>query len=432
MTSNPWTATGPYPAHHVLQASSCASERQLSGLTILKNADLYAPGHLGSNDVLIAGERIVSIAPQIDSPTPGTEVVDLGGARVVPGLVDGHLHQIGGCGLEGYASRAPEIWAGEIAAAGITTSVATPGIENLTKNMDAVLAKAHALETDGLSTYAFIGGFRKPFMSVTGSVRRDLYLIEKIIGIKIALGDAVASRFTEFELIELAAELEWACQATGKACIMHTHLGSLDDPAGQLLDTIRHSNAAPERFQATHGNNTRATLAASVELAKAGCVVDLNPLLDPERGYRKSIGVRDAVPFLLDANVELSMLTMSTDANASVPWKRPDGTRGPYLKYLESLWQGVIELVERAGLPFEDVLPLVTANPARVLRLRQKGRIEVDMDADLLVLDAQSRISDVYSRGALVVQSTRPLIRSMYESEGAVADRTTRTPSGSR
>ena len=388
----------------------------MSSLTLLKNADVYAPAHLGQRDILVAAGQVVAIEPLIDSAHyPHAHVVDLNNARVVPGLVDGHLHQIGGCGLEGYNSRAPEIWAGEIAAAGITTSVATPGIENLTKNMDGVLAKAYALEADGLSAFAFIGGFRKPFMSVTGSVRRDLYLVEKIIGVKVALGDAVASRFTDPELVELAAELEWAARATGKACIMHAHLGSLPDPAAQLLHAIRQSNASPERFQATHGNNTQATLAAAVELTREGCVVDLNPLLDPERGVTRSIGVRDAVPFLLDAGVELSMLTMSTDANASVPRKRADGTRGPYLKHLGTLWEGVMELVERAKLPFEDVLPLATSNPARVLQLHGKGRIDLGMDADLIVLDSDNRIRNVYARGALVVEDTRPLIRSMYE-----------------
>ena len=44
----------------------------------------------------------------------------------MPGLVDGHVHVIGGGGNEGYASRIPELWVGELVEAGITTVVAPP------------------------------------------------------------------------------------------------------------------------------------------------------------------------------------------------------------------------------------------------------------------------------------------------------------------
>lgn len=389
----------------------------MSTLTLLQNAEVFAPERLGVTDVLVAGRSVVALGQNLSvSGLPDVTTVDLTGRTLVPGLIDGHLHHIGGCGLAGYSSRAPELWAGELALAGITTSVATPGIETLTKNMDAVLAKAYALEQDGLSTYAFLGGFRKPFLTLTGSIRRDLYLIEKLIGIKVALGDAVASRFSDDELADLAAELEWSSRATDKACIMHAHLGGLPDPAAQLMHAIKHSTAAPERFQATHGNNTEETLAASVELTKAGCVVDLNPLLDPVRGVARSIGTRHAVPQLLDAGVELSMLTMSTDGNANVPKLRQDGSRGPYLKNLGTLWEGTVELVTEAGLTLEQALPLVTSNPARVLRLEaSKGRIGVGLDADLLVLDGALQITDVYAKGAQVVRDRQPLVSSMYE-----------------
>lgn len=38
------------------------------------------------------------------------------------------------------------------------------------------------------------------------------------------------------------------------------------------------------------------------------------------------------------------------------------------------------------GWPLDDVLPLVTANPARILKLPSKGQIAVGCDADILLL----------------------------------------------
>lgn len=388
----------------------------MSTITLLQNATVYAPKRLGVTNVLVGGRSILAIGAELNADgILGAAVVDLTGKTVVPGLVDGHLHQIGGCGLQGYASRAPELWTGELALAGITTSVATPGMDTLTKNMESVLAKVYALESDGLSAYAFLGGGRRPYQTLTGSIRKDLFVIEKLVGVKVFLGESAASRYTNDELIDLASELEWSARTTSKACLLHAHLGETEDPAVQLLFTIKNSSAAPERFQATHGNYTEHTMTASLELARAGCVVDLNPLLDPRAGVMAAIGVQEALPRLLQAGIDPAMLTMSTDGNANVPRLQPDGSRGPYVKNLGSLWAAIAELVNDIGMKLEDVLPLVTSNPARVLHLGEKGHVRTGADADLLVLDSNLQIVDVYAKGRRVVGDGAPLIESMYE-----------------
>ena len=392
----------------------------MSDLTLLRNATVFAPQKLGVTNVLLGGRSILAINGELNvDGIPEATVVDLAGKTLVPGLVDGHLHQIGGCGLQGYASRGPELWTGELALAGITTSVAAPGMDMLTKNMESVLAKVYALESDGLSAYAFLGGGRRPYQTLTDSIRKDLFLIEKLIGVKVFLGEGAASRYTNDELIDLASELEWSARTTSKACLLHAHLGETEDPAAQLLFAVRKSQAAPERFQATHGNYTEHTMSASVELAKAGCAVDLNPLLDPRAGVLDAIGVQEALPRLLQEGVDPTMLTMSTDGNANVPRLRPDGSRGPYVKNLGSLWGATVELVKEIGMKLEDVLPLVTSNPARVLQLADKGGIRPGAYADLLVLDGALQIIDVYAQGKRFVGDGLPLVQSMYEDHPA-------------
>lgn len=55
------------------------------------------------------------------------------------------------------------------------------------------------------------------------------------------------------------------------------------------------------------------------------------------------------------------------------------------------------------GWPLEQVLPLLTRNPAHVLKLRGKGRLQVGADADLLALDtATLEVTHVVARGVLV------------------------------
>lgn len=50
-----------------------------------------ALGTLAEGDVLVEGERIAAIGPRLDAPE-GAEIVDAGGAIVMPGFVNAHMH----------------------------------------------------------------------------------------------------------------------------------------------------------------------------------------------------------------------------------------------------------------------------------------------------------------------------------------------------
>jgi beta-aspartyl-dipeptidase (metallo-type) len=63
----------------------------------------------------------------------------------------------------------------------------------------------------------------------------------------------------------------------------------------------------------------------------------------------------------------------------------------------------------------EQALSFVTSNPARVLGLARKGQVRVGGDADLLVVDDDLRIVDVFARGRRMVADGEALVRSMYE-----------------
>lgn len=387
----------------------------MSELCIVRNAHLFAPEDIGVRDLLLAGERVVAIEEKLDLGGLSAVEVDAAGRRVTPGLVDGHLHVIGGGGNEGYASRIPELWVGELALAGITTVVAPPGLDMVAKNLEGLLAKTYALNNEGISAYAMVGGFQRPFRSITGSLLGDIFTIEKIIGVKVALGEVKATAFRDDELVELASQLHYLAGATGKACVLHAHLGQSANPAGQFLHAMRTSGVPAHRFQATHCNYTEHTMQAAIEVAAAGGYVDFNPILTPEFGHPHAVPAAAAVARSLTDGVDPTLVTMTTDGNASVPVLLPDGTRDSYEKSLDWLWDTVVELVNDHGLPLEQALSFVTRNPAKVLGLDRKGRIRVGGDADLLVLDDNLRIVDVFARGRRLVADGEALVRSMYE-----------------
>lgn len=388
----------------------------MSELIVVRGAQVFAPEDLGVRDVLVAGEKVVALDADLDLGRLDVTEIDAAGHRVVPGLIDGHLHIVGGGGNEGYASRIPELWTGELAAGGITTAVAPPGLDMVAKNLEGILAKAYALESEGLTTHMMVGGFQRPFQTVTGSILRDIFTIEKIIGVKIALGETRATRFQEHELIELAAQLHWLSGATGKAGLLHAHLGHSTGPADQLLHTMRRSGVPPERFQATHCNYTSDTMQAAVDVAAGGGFVDFNPVLTPTFGHPDATPAAPAILQSLSAGVDSSRITMTTDGNASVPITLEDGTHGAYEKSLTWMWDAVVELVSEGGIPLPQALSYATTNPARALRLEaRKGRVRVGGDADLLVIGPDLRIEHVIARGRQLVDGGQPTVMSLYE-----------------
>ena len=73
-------------------------------LSLLLNADLYDPSPRGRSHLLVAGETIVWIGAEKPALPRGlAREWDLDGRRVIPGLIDGHVHLTGGGGEAGPA-----------------------------------------------------------------------------------------------------------------------------------------------------------------------------------------------------------------------------------------------------------------------------------------------------------------------------------------
>ena len=99
----------------------------MSIATLILNADLYAPEHVGHRDILVAGGKIIALAERLEPNIPGMESIDAAGRAVTPGLIDQHIHVTGGGGEAGPVSRCPEASLHEFIEAGITTVVGVSG-----------------------------------------------------------------------------------------------------------------------------------------------------------------------------------------------------------------------------------------------------------------------------------------------------------------
>ena len=120
-------------------------------LYLLKNADVFAPEHLGIKDILICGRKIASVRPEITSDLPEIQTRDLKGAMVIPGLIDLHVHVTGGGGEAGFSSRVPECRISELVQSGVTTVLGLLGTDTVTRSLENLLAKVRSLEEEGIT-----------------------------------------------------------------------------------------------------------------------------------------------------------------------------------------------------------------------------------------------------------------------------------------
>ena len=150
-------------------------------IKVIKHADVYAPQHRGLRDILICGETICAVEERIELTATGApvEVIDLHGAAVGPGYLDGHVHVTGGGGEQGPASRVPECRVSELVSCGVTTVLGLLGTDCITRSLENLQAKTRALSQEGISAYMLTGSYRIPSPTLTGSVMDDIVFIDE-------------------------------------------------------------------------------------------------------------------------------------------------------------------------------------------------------------------------------------------------------------
>jgi beta-aspartyl-dipeptidase (metallo-type) len=386
-------------------------------LELLRNCDLFDPASVGIRDLLVAGGSVVGIGRDLPGLPPGLTLMerDLAGRRVIPGLIDGHVHLGGGGGEAGPATRVPPLDLSEYTLGGVTTVVGVLGTDDTTRTTADLLATARALNALGITAYCHAGGYHFPPVTITGTVRGDITHIDAIIGVgELALSDHRSSQPTLDELLRVASEAHIGGMLTGKAGIVHLHMG--DGVRG--LDLVRQALAQSELparvFNPTHVNRRRALFEEAIALARQGCTIDITAF--PVGPDEDAWPAPEALVRYLESGAPPDQVTISSDGGGCLPVFDPDGRLSSMdVARVNAMADALADLL-RQGLPLEKVLPAFTSNPARLLRLSAKGRIAVGHDADLVVLDDAGRVNDVMARGRWHVLAGKPMVRGPFES----------------
>ncbi|HEY5781499.1 MAG TPA: beta-aspartyl-peptidase [Lysobacter sp.] len=390
-------------------------------MQLIRNADVYAPEPLGVQQLLLGGGKVLWIGRELAALPVAlpVEVIDLNGRRLIPGLIDGHVHVTGGGGEAGFSTRVPAPMLSRYTRAGVTSVVGLLGTDDVARSTRELVASIYALREQGLNAWGYSGGYHLPPTTLTGSVRGDIVFAEPLIGVgEIAISDHRSSQPTLDELLRLASEAHVAGLMTGKAGIVHLHLG--DGARGlELVRRALEQSELPARvFNPTHVNRRKALFAEAVELARRGCSIDITAELPsgaPVAEGEDAWSAADALQRYLDSGAPVELVTISSDAGGCLPCFDHDGrVCGMAVGESGALLATLNELLGR-GLAMAEALPAFTSNPARLLRLAGKGRIAAGADADLVALDANGAASDVLIAGVTHVRAGEVQRRGIFE-----------------
>ena len=389
--------------------------------TVVRGGQVFAPAALGAPEILISGDRILAIGQGLEARAKSlgaVEVIDAAGMAIVPGFVDQHLHFLGGGDFEGPLGRVPELHASMITRGGVTTAVGIMGIDMDGKTLHALLVKAHELDRVGLTTYIYTGSFRIPSPYLTSSVRADIVLIDKVLGVKVALAEDTYPNLFLPEFAKIAGEVRLAAGMSGKRAVIHAHIGRNAKRLQPIFDLLAEVNLAVTQIVPTHVNrHTPDTLEHAVKFAKLGGTVDLSSNLSKRSGSITGMNPDEAYRRLRDAGVPPEQITLSSDANVSMPILDCDDHHvGLHNAPPSILHRELVHVIRTNKLDLDQALPLVTTNVARVLGIeRRKGSIAVGLDADLVFLDRDLAVDTVVARGRVMVRGGEPLVKGPFE-----------------
>ncbi|MFL5328716.1 MAG: amidohydrolase family protein [Gemmataceae bacterium] len=336
-------------------------------LLLIENGELFDPEPRGRQSILIGGGKILHVGAfdptVIEGQGVECDVIDAAGRIVTPGFIDPHEHLLGGSGEQGFATQSPEIRLAEIVQAGITTVVGCLGVDTTMKTMPGLLARAKALREEGITAFLYTGGYNVPPTTILNSVRDDILFIAEVIGAgEIAIADERSTDPNPQELARLVDDAHVGGMLAAKAGVTHFHVGPGKKRLALLRTIIDDFDLNPEWLYPSHIGRSEKLLDEAVALAKRGSHVDIDTVEQDLHRWLKRY---------LDRGGPTDRFTVSSDAAITSP---------------TNLFNQIRDCIVEHAMPTELVLSLVTANPARVLKLASKGSLRVGGDADVLVI----------------------------------------------
>ena len=365
--------------------------------TIIRNADLFTPfENIKNGTVLVTGKSIRKIGTTSEIQIAATDqVIDAGGARVIPGLIDTHIHGAGGFDVStgGTAGVAEYLARHSITGFLATTHFVMPHeelIQSVSGIAAAILhppcgAKILGIHMEG----PWIAADRSPFS------REDLCYPITIDDVRLFMEisrDQLRMITFAPELMRDPGVIPWLREHNIIPSVGHTN-ADYQTVMQAVAIGLNHSTHTYNAMPLLH-HRSPGTIGAVMDTREiyAEMIADGFHVLPPmmrllikAKGADRVSLVSDAVPLAgLPPGTHMNWcgLEIGTDGEISI---LNDGRPAGAYKLIN---QGIKVLVETGVADFAEAVAMASSVPAEVLNLK-KGRLETGYDADLVILDDQ-------------------------------------------
>jgi len=368
----------------------------MSEFKLIKSCDIHTPLRVIKNgSILIQGEKIAKVGQIDDSKIPPkTQIFDLKQKLAVPGFIDIHLH--GGGGVDFLDSSLDSI----------VKALKTHLKNGTTSLLPTIMTTSHKNTLDTIRTFI--------------DIKRSIPDIPDIIGLNlegpyISMEKSGAHRTQYIRKPSLTEVQEYIKASEGNIKIMTVapEIEGASDTIHflsqqNIIPSAGHTNASYEQIQQAVKSGVR--LATHLFNAMRG-VAHREPgaagaLLLNDDVYTESVA--DGIhlhPSILDliARVKpIEKIILVTDASKYYGISQGASfTRdGKLFGSTTALSLALKNMAQFTAISFEKILRMVTINPARLLRIEsQKGILKRGSDADIVILDKEMNLSDVFFRG---------------------------------
>lgn len=377
-------------------------------ILLISGGEVFTPGSSDISDVLVVNGHIESIhhhamSKDLKKLFPEVRVIDASGHMVVPGFIDQHVHMNGGGGEGGPQNRTPLTSIGEYVEGGVTSAIGLMGTDHIGRSLESLLMTARSLEHKGINTWILTGSYSYPSPTICGSIQKDIVLIDKVIGVKLALSDHRSMHISAHELRRLVSEARLGGIMTGKAGVIIVHMGNESPGLEPILECVRDTDIPLKQFAPTHLGRNGSLLEQAIEYGKQGGYVDLT--------YRGD-STLDMLKEVTDRGVPVERITVSSDGHGSKPVFNDQGDLVSIgMHSLSGVFNVFRGLVERSVFPMEDVIRITSANVAEHFCLQGRGIIKEGNFADLLVIDKESMdLSFVVCNGKILMEEGKLIV----------------------